>query len=75
MLAWQASVQCPRVTYFNLIDPWSPGPILEVPIEEIRTVYDTNILSVLRVSRAVVPHMASRKSGLIVNIGSIVGEM
>ncbi|KAF7364509.1 NAD-P-binding protein [Mycena venus] len=51
------------------------GPILEVPIEDIRAVYDTNILSVLRVSRAVLPHMASRNSGLIINISSIVGEI
>ncbi|KAE9397909.1 NAD-P-binding protein [Gymnopus androsaceus JB14] len=35
-------------------------PILEVPLEQIQAVYDTNILSVLRVSRAAVPHMAKK---------------
>ncbi|KAJ7143411.1 NAD-P-binding protein [Mycena crocata] len=51
------------------------GPILEVPLEQIADVYDTNIMSIIRVSRAVVPYMAGRKSGLIMNIGSIVGEV
>ncbi|KAJ7161201.1 NAD-P-binding protein [Mycena filopes] len=48
-------------------------PILEVPVEDIRNVYDTNILSIVRVSRAVLPHMAKNKSGLILNIGSVSG--
>ncbi|KAF8217602.1 NAD-P-binding protein [Mycena galopus ATCC 62051] len=51
------------------------GPILEVPIEEIRTIYDTNVLSILRVSRAALPHMARCKSGLIINISSIAGKI
>ncbi|KAJ7162512.1 NAD-P-binding protein, partial [Mycena filopes] len=51
------------------------GPILEVPLQEIQDVYDTNVLSILRMSRAVIPHMAAQKSGLIVNISSIVGEI
>ena len=51
------------------------GPALEVPLDEIKAAYDTNVFSILRVSRAVIPHMASRKQGLIVNIGSIGGEM
>lgn len=51
------------------------GPILEVPVEQIKEVYDANILSVIRMSRAVLPHMAAKKSGTIVNISSIVGEM
>ncbi|KAJ6601032.1 NAD-P-binding protein [Mycena vulgaris] len=50
------------------------GPILEVPLEQIKAVYDTNVMSILRVSRAVLPHMARQRSGLIVNISSIVGE-
>ncbi|KAJ7659299.1 NAD-P-binding protein [Mycena polygramma] len=51
------------------------GPLMEIPLEQIKEVYDANILSVLRVSRAVVPHMAARKSGLIINISSIAGEI
>ena len=53
----------------------NPGPLLDRSIEEVAAVFDANVLSVLRVCKAAVPHMASRKHGLIVNIGSIVGEM
>lgn len=60
---------------FHIDDHACPGPLLDVPIEGVASAFDTNCLSVLRVCKAVVPHMASRKSGLIVNIGSVVGEM
>ncbi|KAJ7193961.1 NAD-P-binding protein [Mycena pura] len=51
------------------------GPLLEVPVSQIQEVYDANILSIIRASRAVLPHMAERKSGTIVNISSVVGEI
>ena len=51
------------------------GPLLDRSIEDIAAVFDANALSVLRVCKAAVPHMAARKHGLIVNIGSVVGEM
>ena len=53
----------------------NPGPLLDRSIEEVAAVFDANVLSVLRVCKAAVPHMAARKHGLIVNIGSVVGEM
>lgn len=51
------------------------GPLLDRSIEDVAAVFDANTLSVLRVCKAAVPHMAARKQGLIVNIGSVVGEM
>jgi len=51
------------------------GPTLDNSIEDIAAVFDTNTLSIIRVCKAAVPHMAARKRGLIVNIGSIVGEI
>jgi short-subunit dehydrogenase len=54
---------------------YGEGPILEVPLEQITDVYSANILSILRTSRAVLPGMAAQKSGLIINISSIVGEV
>ncbi len=49
--------------------------MVDVPLEVVQKIFDANVYSVLRVSKAVFPHMAARKSGTIVNIGSIVGEM
>ncbi|CAK5270979.1 unnamed protein product [Mycena citricolor] len=51
------------------------GPILEVPLKQISEVYDANIMSIIRVTRATARHMAERKSGLVVNISSIVSEI
>ncbi|KAI9062271.1 oxidoreductase [Trametes sanguinea] len=47
------------------------GPIIDLPMEEIQRVYDANVFSVTRMCKAVIPHMASRKRGTIVNISSI----
>jgi len=53
----------------------APGPLAEQTMEDIKQTFDTNTFSILRVCKAVVPIMAERRSGTIVNIGSIVGEM
>lgn len=53
----------------------SPGPLIDHTSNETKKFFDVNAFSVLRVSRAVIPEMAKRKQGLIVNIGSIVGEI
>lgn len=50
------------------------GPALDVPQEDVQRTFEANTFSILRVARAVAPHMAARKSGTIVNIASIVGE-
>lgn len=53
------------------------GPVLDVPIDEIQSAFNTNFFAVLRLTQAIVPHMAANKSvdsgakGLVVNIGSI----
>ena len=41
---------------------------------DIRTVLDTNIGGVFNVTRAVVPHMISKRSGRIVNLSSVAAE-
>ncbi|KAI0066440.1 NAD(P)-binding protein [Artomyces pyxidatus] len=51
------------------------GPTLEVPFEIVRDAFETNVYAVLRVARAAVPHMAARKQGLLVTIGSIAGDI
>jgi 3-oxoacyl-[acyl-carrier protein] reductase len=42
--------------------------------DDIRTVLDTNVGGVFNVTRAVVPHMISKRAGRIVNLGSVAGE-
>ncbi|HQR22609.1 MAG TPA: 3-oxoacyl-ACP reductase family protein [Burkholderiaceae bacterium] len=42
--------------------------------DDIRTVLDTNIGGVFNVTRAVVPHMISKRWGRIVNLGSVAGD-
>lgn len=49
------------------------GPIAEVPLESLRDVFETNVLGLAAVTQAVFPHMADRRSGLIVNVGSVAG--
>ncbi|KAH9849288.1 NAD-P-binding protein [Lenzites betulinus] len=51
------------------------GPVIDVPMEDIIGTFNTNVFSVIRMAKAVIPHMASRKSGTIVNMGSILGEI
>ncbi|MGT3181592.1 oxidoreductase [Yersinia enterocolitica] len=45
----------------------------ESSIEQARHIFDTNFLGIVRLSRAVIPHMRRQGSGRIINIGSILG--
>ncbi|OJT15605.1 NADPH-dependent 1-acyldihydroxyacetone phosphate reductase [Trametes pubescens] len=47
------------------------GPVIDIPMDEIQRAYDANVFSIIRMCKAVIPHMAARKSGTIVNISSI----
>jgi len=49
------------------------GPLAETPLASLREVFETNVIGLVAVTQAVFPHMADRRSGLIVNVGSIVG--
>ncbi|KAH7929147.1 NAD(P)-binding protein [Leucogyrophana mollusca] len=51
------------------------GPLIEVSIDQVKKAFDTNTFSALRVAKAVIPSMVARKRGLVVNIGSIAGEI
>jgi NAD(P)-dependent dehydrogenase (short-subunit alcohol dehydrogenase family) len=49
------------------------GPLAELTLEEVRSVFETNVMGLVAVTQAVFPHMAERRSGRVVNVGSIVG--
>lgn len=49
------------------------GAILDAQIDRVQRVFDTNVYGTLRLAQASIPHMASRRSGLFVLIGSVTG--
>jgi len=51
------------------------GALLDVPLTEMRSAFEVNTFGALYMAQAVIPHMAARKQGTVVNIGSVVGHI
>lgn len=51
------------------------GPLEEIPSEEIKNNFETNLFGPIEVMKAVLPQMRNQKSGLIINVTSIAGYM
>ena len=51
------------------------GPVLELPVEEIEREFATNVFGAIKIAQIFGKKMAERKSGIIVNIGSVSGML
>jgi NAD(P)-dependent dehydrogenase (short-subunit alcohol dehydrogenase family) len=51
------------------------GTVEDTPIEQARAVMETNLFGTLAMIKAVLPEMVARRSGQIVNIGSVAGQI
>jgi NADP-dependent 3-hydroxy acid dehydrogenase YdfG len=43
--------------------------------DQAKAIFDTNVIGLLRVTRAVLPSMRQKRDGLIINIGAILGRV
>jgi NAD(P)-dependent dehydrogenase (short-subunit alcohol dehydrogenase family) len=51
------------------------GPVEDVPIDWVKSLFETNYLGAIRMIQAVLPGMRERRSGAIVNVSSIAGRL
>lgn len=51
----------------------APAGAEESSLEQARSIFDTNFFGIVRMTRAVVPHMRCQGSGRIINMGSVLG--
>ncbi len=51
------------------------GAVEEVPLDEVRRQFETNVFGLVRMAQLVLPAMRARRSGRIVNVGSMGGKL
>ena len=70
------------IVRFGRVDVWvnnasisAFGPFLDVPLDDVRRVLDVNVLGYIYGARAAMRIFAAQKSGTLVNVTSIIGEL
>lgn len=51
------------------------GPLAEMPASELERQFRTNVFSLMALTQAVIPGMAARRRGRIINLGSVSGVL
>ena len=51
------------------------GPLEAIPRENMVRQFDTNVIGLLDVTRALIPHFRANKAGMVINVSSIGGKM
>lgn len=51
------------------------SPLEQVALADLRAIFETNVVAVLRLCQAVLPSMRARQAGTIINVGSTAGRM
>ncbi|KAG6821391.1 hypothetical protein H0H93_014188 [Arthromyces matolae] len=44
------------------------GPLIDQTMDDVKANFNTNTFAIIRMAKAVIPHMAQRRSGVIVNV-------
>ena len=70
------------IVCFGRIDVWvnnasisAFGPFLDVPLDDVRRVIDVNVMGYIHGARAAMRVFAAQKSGTLINVASIIGEL
>lgn len=50
------------------------GALEEVPLKDMKQIFDVNVFGIVQMLQAVIPHMREARGGKIINIGSVSGR-
>ncbi len=51
------------------------GPLESTPLDKVRRQFDVNVIGVLATTQALLPHFRARRSGMVINVSSIGGQI
>jgi NADP-dependent 3-hydroxy acid dehydrogenase YdfG len=51
------------------------GAVEDISVEQVQQMFDVNVYGVMRMIRAVVPHMRQQQAGRVITIGSLAGKL